>query len=390
MTELNRTALEAAHAAAMYEIGSHIHEGAISAAIRAYVAAIPQPQAGEAVACVIAFREGKREPELLSWNVLPVGEHPLYASPQPANPAQVPDAMVEAAVTAYNTCWPGGLANREQMRAAITAAIGAGGQAVAVKPLDNDQIMEIIKEAAPWKSEPDLNDLLTYEKSPPLFPQATYDVPSYRAVNFVRAVEHRILSALSQPHPANERVVEALAEIQAIAMLAEGNATLSAIGRIARAALSAAPATADGWRDMSEAPKDGTRILLAWKPVSGLSEHVELGKWKDRQGWSNTYGHAFSGDPDAWARLAPFALLAAPTADGWRDMSSVPKDGTKVDLWCRAPGLSAGQARVTDCWFSVGKWWRYDEHGDDQCRSRVHNATHWRPLPAAPTATGGR
>jgi len=67
---------------------------------------------------------------------------------------------------------------------------------VAVKELDEDQIMEIIKEVAPWKDEPKLKDLLTYEKSPPLFPQATYDVPSYRALKFVRAVEARIRSAL--------------------------------------------------------------------------------------------------------------------------------------------------------------------------------------------------
>jgi len=80
------------------------------------------------------------------------------------------------------------------------------------------------------------------------------------------------------------------------------------------AALSDAPG--EGWRSMDSAPKDGTRILLAWKPVGGLSEHVELGKWKSRQGWSNTYGHAFSGEPDAWAPLAPFALPAAsPTGE---------------------------------------------------------------------------
>lgn len=35
------------------------------------------------VACVIAFREGVKEPEVLSWNQLPVGEHMLYAE-QPA------------------------------------------------------------------------------------------------------------------------------------------------------------------------------------------------------------------------------------------------------------------------------------------------------------------
>lgn len=73
----------------------------------------------------------------------------------------------------------------------------SANEGVKVEPLDDDQIMEIIREAAPWKSEPKLNDLLTYEKSPPMFPQATYDVPSYRATKFVRAVERRILSALT-------------------------------------------------------------------------------------------------------------------------------------------------------------------------------------------------
>jgi len=101
-----------------------------------------------------------------------------------------------------------------------SAAIGAGGQAVA--PLDDDQIMEIIKEVAPWKHDPKLNDLLTYEKSPPLFPQATYDVPSYRAVNFVRAVEKR-LSAIAHP-------------------------------------------VQPGWREMESAPKDGTMVRLLVRP----------------------------------------------------------------------------------------------------------------------------
>ena len=40
----------------------------------------PAPE-GEVVACVIAFREGRKEPEFISWNKMPVGEHRLYASP---------------------------------------------------------------------------------------------------------------------------------------------------------------------------------------------------------------------------------------------------------------------------------------------------------------------
>lgn len=61
-----------------------------------------------------------------------------------------------------------------------------------VVPLNDDQILEIIKECFPWQTESAINDLLTHEKSVPLFPQATYDVPSYRAERFVRAVERRI------------------------------------------------------------------------------------------------------------------------------------------------------------------------------------------------------
>jgi hypothetical protein len=81
------------------------------------------------------------------------------------------------------------------------------------------------------------------------------------------------------------------------------------------------------------------------------------------------------------------AILALPQAqaDRWLPISTAPKDGTLVDLWCRAPGLSAEPGRVPDCWHSNGRWWRYDEqYGGDQCRSAVHYITHWRHLPAPP------
>jgi hypothetical protein len=70
----------------------------------------------------------------------------------------------------------------------------------------------------------------------------------------------------------------------------------------------------------------------------------------------------------------------------WQSMETAPQDGTPVDLWCRSPGLASGSyGRVPDCWFSAGKWWRNDElHGDDMCRSEVHNATHWMFRPRSP------
>jgi len=62
-------------------------------------------------------------------------------------------------------------------------------------------------------------------------------------------------------------------------------------------ALSAQVQDVAGWQPIETAPKDGTRLLLMWEPFSGMSEHVELGKWNVRNGWVNTYGHAFSGSP---------------------------------------------------------------------------------------------
>lgn len=59
----------------------------------------------------------------------------------------------------------------------------------------------------------------------------------------------------------------------------------------------------DQWRPIATAPKDGARIILMWEPFGGVSEHVELGKWSVRNGWVNTYGHAFTGAPTHWMPL---------------------------------------------------------------------------------------
>ena len=64
---------------------------------------------------------------------------------------------------------------------------------------------------------------------------------------------------------------------------------------------------AQGWRTSKwdEAQAAG-RILLVWQATSGLREHIELGKWSG-SAWTNTYGKPFSGYPDGWAPLKPFA-----------------------------------------------------------------------------------
>lgn len=67
------------------------------------------------------------------------------------------------------------------------------------------------------------------------------------------------------------------------------------------------------WLPMDSAPKDGTRVLVAWKAFAGISEHVELGKWKQRDGWCNTYGKSFHGIPDYFMPLPALPLTTEPT-----------------------------------------------------------------------------
>jgi hypothetical protein len=65
----------------------------------------------------------------------------------------------------------------------------------------------------------------------------------------------------------------------------------------------------------------------------------------------------------------------------WQPIETAPKDGTRVDLWCIPSFGHSG--RVSDCWFSIGKWWMDDAFGND-CRSEVANAVHWMPVPEPP------
>jgi hypothetical protein len=124
------------------------------------------------------------------------------ASPQPANPAQVTDAVVEDVARAIIANPPterqeetedGWRVVRDYevtARAALTAAIGAGGQAVA-DGAEEQELDRLRLQAFKTNSNDD---------------KAAY----YLAVS--KWFQDRHYRALSQPHPADERVVEALRE----------------------------------------------------------------------------------------------------------------------------------------------------------------------------------
>lgn len=86
------------------------------------------------------------------------------------------------------------------------------------------------------------------------------------------------------------------------------------INALSDAAALQSSAEAGGWRPMDSAPKDRTRIILAWLKPRSLPPHIELGYWSEGKAtWVNTYGHAFSGAPDIWY-LPPCPITAAPAS----------------------------------------------------------------------------
>ena len=68
-------------------------------------------------------------------------------------------------------------------------------------------------------------------------------------------------------------------------------------------------------------------------------------------------------------------------AEGWRDISSAPKDGTTVLVY--VPDFE----KVTEAWFceQTGLWPRDNAYSDEGQPCNVGMPTHWRPLPAPPS-----
>ena len=61
----------------------------------------------------------------------------------------------------------------------------------------------------------------------------------------------------------------------------------------------------------------------------------------------------------------------------WQDISTAPKDGTRILIWCNWPTLPS----VYACSFECGQW----QTGIWTAAKRP-GPTHWQPLPAPPAA----
>jgi hypothetical protein len=76
------------------------------------------------------------------------------------------------------------------------------------------------------------------------------------------------------------------------------------------------------------------------------------------------------------------------SAGDWRLIETAPKDGTEIDVWCSSshPGDNGGYRIANAYWSRAEHKWLKRGQGD--CRTWMHQPTHWMPLPSAP-ATGG-
>ena len=71
------------------------------------------------------------------------------------------------------------------------------------------------------------------------------------------------------------------------------------------------------------------------------------------------------------------AIMALPPLeDGWRDISSAPKDGTRVLMW--GPGWDGPMTHE----------WPNAEIAEAELRNWINPPTHWRPLPSPPKEGG--
>ena len=80
------------------------------------------------------------------------------------------------------------------------------------------------------------------------------------------------------------------------------------------------------------------------------------------------------------------ALAASPSVGGWEDISTAPKDGTNIDLWCR--DVKTGESyRFPDSYWC---WDRQQWHGcDEYIWPEADVPTHWMPLPPPPSVSTG-
>ena len=93
--------------------------------------------------------------------------------------------------------------------------------------------------------------------------------------------------------------------------------------------------------------------------------------------------------------LEPREQLEVPVSDGWRDIESAPKDGTRILIaggTRQHPDSMGGPEPISQPyiahWDDLWKQWEGNPVSHSDCYS--HEPTHWRPLPEPPAMHAAR
>lgn len=86
-----------------------------------------------------------------------------------------------------------------------------------------------------------------------------------------------------------------------------------------------------------------------------------------------------------------FARFEASLSDGWRDIASAPRDGTRFLGWEEVPTFDEDAGKTVIVSGPVIAYWFFGDFIEFPYQNRIVQGlriTHWRPLPAPPASKG--
>lgn len=121
-----------------------------------------------------------------------------------------------------------------------------------------------------------------------------------------------------------------------------------------------------------------TQHIKTWQDRLGNSAHIKSG---------GAVGEAMQAEIDELRAALAQPASAPASVSGWKPIESAPTDGTfylacdNESRWVE--NFPEGHCAGTWHWSDSRQQWRGHSHDDDR------EATHWMPLPAAPTGEPG-
>lgn len=115
--------------------------------------------------------------------------------------------------------------------------------------------------------------------------------------------------------------------------------------------------------------------------------------------WNDGDPVAVCGECGVQVALLDRIVSGAPEGGEWRTIDSAPKDGTQILVARAGEEIGMGAVEIVD--WCVMENWHWEQVGDDLYRKvqdapsefwngNGHRATHWMPLPAAPSPTAAQ